>query len=101
EGGEHLVLRGESVSIGNVQKRRADLPVLANLSGRHATVRRSMSFHGGMQDTIEAEDGEVRVGGEPVRTRQLADGDRVQLGPAFAFVYRRPSSRSLTAVLQL
>lgn len=101
EGGEHLVLRGESVTIGNIQKRRADLPVLASLAGRHATVRRSMSFHGGMQDTIVAEDGEVRVGGQPVRSQPLASGDRVQLGPAFQFVYQRPSERSLSAGLVL
>src|SRR5205814_5157460 len=36
EGGEYLVLRGESVSIGNVREHSTDLPVLANLAGRHA-----------------------------------------------------------------
>lgn len=101
EGGEQLVLRGESVSIGNVRQARADLPVLANLSGRHATIRRSMSFHGGMQDTIVAEEGEVRVGGQKVAERPLAPGDRVQLGPALGFVYQRPTPRSLTVGLLL
>ncbi len=101
EGGEHLVLRGESVAIGNVRQRRSDLPVLASLAGRHASVRRSMSFHGGMQDTVVAEEGEVRVGGEVTSQRQLTPGDRVQLGSAFAFVYQRPSERSLSAALVL
>lgn len=101
EGGEHLVQRGETVSIGNVQKRRADLPILASLAGRHASVRRSMSFHGGMQDTVVADEGEVRVAGLPTTSRPLAHGDRVQLGQAFAFVYERPSERSLTAALRL
>lgn len=101
EGGEYLVLRGESVSIGNVRQSRADLPVLANLAGVHASIRRSMSFHGGMQDTVVAEEGEVRVAGAVVTQRPLAPGDRVQLGPSFAFVYQRPSSRSLTASVTL
>lgn len=101
EGGEHLVLRGESVSIGNIRQRRADLPVLANLAGRHASIRRSMSFHGGMQDTVVAEEGEVRIGGSKVDQRVLRDGDRVQFGPAFGIVYQRPTSRSLTVRLQI
>jgi hypothetical protein len=101
EGGEQLVLRGESVTIGNVRQMRADLPVLANLAGRHASIRRSMSFHGGMQDTIVAEEGDVRVGGEPVKNRSLAPGDRVQLGPALGLVYQRPTGRSLTVGLVL
>lgn len=101
EGGEHLVLRGESVSIGNVRQLRADVPVLANLAGRHASIRRSMSFHGGMQDTVVAEEGEVRIGGARIDQRVLRDGDRVQLGPALGLVYQRPTSRSLTVRLQL
>ncbi|MBX3462503.1 MAG: hypothetical protein KF830_04990 [Planctomycetes bacterium] len=101
EGGEHLVLRGETITIGNVRQRRADLPVLANLAGRHASVRRSMSFHGGMQDTLVAEEGPAQVAGQPVGSRVLAAGDRVRLGPAFAFVYQRPSDRSLSALLVL
>lgn len=101
EGGEQLVLRGESVTIGNVRQMRADLPVLANLAGRHASIRRSMSFHGGMQDSIVAEEGEVRVGGSVVTNRPLAPGDRVLLGPALGFVYQRPTGRSLTVGLVL
>ncbi len=101
EGGECLVMRGESVSIGNVRQSRADLPVLANLAGRHASVRRSMSFHGGMQDVLVAEEGEARVGGEPVTTRRLASGDRIQLGSALGLLYSVPTSRSLSTCLQL
>jgi hypothetical protein len=101
EGGEQLVLRGETVSIGNVRQARADLPVLANISGRHATIRRSMSFHGGMQDSITAEDGEVKVAGKTIQKHVLKSGDRVQLGPALALLYQKPSSRSLTSRLLL
>ena len=101
EGGEQLVLRGETISLGNVRQSRADLPVLASLAGRHASVRRSMSFHGGMQDSVVAEEGEVSVGGRQVATHPLRSGDRVQLGAAFGFVYRRPTNRSLTVSLTL
>jgi hypothetical protein len=101
EGGERLVLRGESVTIGNVRQSRADLPLLANVAGRHASIRRSMSFHGGMQDTVVAEEGEVVIAGRTVRDKALVSGDRVQLGSALAFVYHRPTSRSLTVALQL
>lgn len=101
EGGEFLVVRGESTSFGNLRHARADVPVLANLAGRHASVRRSMSFHGGMQDVVVAEEGEVRIAGQPAARHVLAPGDRVQLGAAFGFVYERPSPRSLTARLAL
>lgn len=101
EGGEHLVWRGETMTIGNVRQRRADLPVLANLAGCHASVRRSMSFHGGMQDELHAEEGEVRHGGAKVGKRRLQTGDRVQLGSALGLAYRLPSSRSLSAALTL
>lgn len=101
EGGELLVVRGESVAFGNLRQARADVPILANLAGRHASVRRSMSFHGGMQDVVVAEEGEVRIAGASVPRHALSHGDRVQLGPAFGFVYERPSPRSLTARLAL
>ncbi|MCB9877094.1 MAG: hypothetical protein H6835_05775 [Planctomycetes bacterium] len=101
EGGEHLVLRGETICVGNVRQGRADLPVLANLAGRHASIRRSMSFHGGMQDKIAADDGELRVGGVTRREHLLCAGDKVSLGPAFGFQYLRPTSRSLSSSLQL
>lgn len=101
EGGEHLVLRGESVSIGNMRQNCADLPVLANVAGKHATIRRSMSFHGGMEDRVVAEDGEVTVNGTPVRSHRLGAGDRIQFGPSLAAVYQAPTSRSLTVGLTL
>jgi hypothetical protein len=101
EGGEWLVLRGETVVVGNVRQQNVDLPVLANLAGRHASLRRSMSFHGGMEDAVVAEDGEVHVGGRRVDRHVLRHGDRVQLGSALALRYERPSGRSLTSAVTL
>jgi hypothetical protein len=101
EGGEQLVMRGESVSVGNVRQGSADLPVLANLAGRHASIRRSMSFHGGMEDTVVAEQGEVHIGRRKVDKHVLKSGDLVRFGPALGAVYQRPTSRSLTSKLTL
>lgn len=101
EGGEFLVLRGESVVIGNLRDGRVDLPIMAAITGRHARIQRSMSFHGGMEDLIVPETGEVRVGGVVVTSHKLRTGDRVQLGTTLQFVYAMPSSRSLSASLRL
>ncbi len=100
EGGEHLVLRTESFSIGNLREGRADLPLLANLATRHARIERCMSFHGGMEDRIHAEDGELRVAGAPCASHRLAHGDVVTLG-GLRIRYELPSRRSLTARLRL
>ncbi|MEM7198694.1 MAG: hypothetical protein AAF628_00395 [Planctomycetota bacterium] len=101
EGGEFLVVRGDTITVGNVRDGHADLPVLANISGRHARIVRSMSFHGGMQDRIVAERGELYAGGERVIEHRLNDGDRVRLGSVLDLTYRVPSKRSLTAMLTL
>ena len=101
EGGEQLVMRGETVMIGNVRKSSADLPVLANIAGRHASVQRSMSFHGGLEDAIVAADGDVYVDDREVSRRALQAGDVVRLGSALSLVYRRPSPRSLSSKLVL
>lgn len=100
EGGEHLVLRNESFSIGSLREGRADLPLLANLASRHARIERRMSFHGGMEDLVHAEDGELRVAGAVCKTHRLVDGDVVGLG-SLRLRYELPSRRSLTARLRL
>lgn len=101
EGGEFVVLRGDSISIGNLRDGTSDLPVLAAIAGRHARIQRSMSFHGGMQDSLVAEGGEMRVGGEKVSRHVLRNGDRFQLGASLQFGYHLPCRRSLTAMLQV
>ncbi len=101
EGGEWLVLRSDSVVIGNVRDRRSDLPVLANLAGRHARIERTMSFHGGMKDQVVAMDGEVSVDGRQRQKHELIHGDAVVLGSSFELRYRMPSSRSLTASVSI
>ena len=89
------------MTIGNLRDGRADLPILAAIAGRHARIQRSMSFHGGMQDSIVAEGGELRVGGQRVGNHGLRAGERVLLGSALQIAYDQPSKRSLTSSLQL
>lgn len=101
EGGECVVLRGDSISIGNVRDGGADLSILANIAGRHARILRKMSFHGGMQDSIEADGGELWVGDRRVSRHVLRPGDEVRLGSSLRIAYRVPSPRSLTAELTL
>lgn len=101
EGGEFVALRGETVTIGNLREGSADLSILAAIAQRHARIQRSMSFHGGMQDTIVAEGGAVRIAGAAVDSHRLRSGDRLQLGAALQMAYTVPSKRSLTAALQL
>lgn len=99
EGGEFLVVRGESLTIGNLRDGSADLPMLANLAGRHARLRRSMSFHGGQQDRIVAEGGELSADGQRVAELALRGRTRFKLGPTVELEYRLPNPRSLTALL--
>jgi hypothetical protein len=101
EGGEFLVLRGDSVSIGNVRDGKSDLPLLANIAGQHARIQRTMSFHGGMQDRVVAEKGTVVVGEHLVKDHRLRPGDRFRLGKNLTLTYGVPSSRSLSALLTL
>ncbi len=101
EGGEFLVLRGEVITIGNVRDGTTDLPILASIAGRHARIERKMSFHGGLVDTVFAQEGEVRLGGAAVPEHRLRAGDRIHLGRSLSLTYQVPSSRSLTACLTL
>jgi len=101
EGGEYLVLRSDSFTIGNIRDRWADVQLLAKIAGRHARISRSMSFHGGMEDKVIAERGEVLVNGKPVKDAGLQSGDEIGLGSTLSMLYTIPTKRSLSALLTL
>lgn len=101
EGGEFLVLRRDSISIGNLRDGRSDLVVLANISGQHARIQRKMSFHGGMEDRIAAVRGEVTVNRKSVREHRLSDGDEISLAGQLRLTYCVPSTRSLTSLVRV
>jgi hypothetical protein len=62
-----LVLRRDSVSIGNLRDgSKATSRCSRTSPGGMRASREAMSFHGGMQDQIVAERGDVAVNGERV-----------------------------------
>ena len=72
----------------------ADIPILADISSRHARIRRD--GEGYLIDAIR----EVRVGGRPVEsTELLADGSRIEIGRGVTLQLRRAHPLSLTARL--
>lgn len=102
EAGEFLVFTDDRLRVGNATGRSLpQIPVLARIRGHHATFVRSLSFHGGSVDKIEAVDGQkVTVNGAKPGEK-LQHGDRVVLGGLLPFVYLRPSPRSNSALLRL
>ena len=99
--GELLVFENDSIVIGNAVANRADLPILANIAARHASISRSVSFHGGLRYTLAALGGRpVEINGVSTEKGALADGDRVKLGRDLEFSFRLPSARSKAALLE-
>jgi hypothetical protein len=71
-----------------------DVPILADLSSRHACIRRDGEGH-----LIEALR-PVRVDGRPVQAvTWLGDGGRIELGEGVQLLFRRPHPLSATARL--
>jgi len=101
EAGEFLVFRQESATLGHIRDRGCDLPLQARLASRHARLCRTMSFHGGQVDEVVAERGPVVVDGVVSPKIKLTDGLCFGLGDHVRMRYRLPSSRSLTARLDL
>jgi len=84
-----VVTIGQSLPCGT-----ADVPIQADISNRHARIRRD-----GEGYLIEALR-QVRVDGQPVQHRALlTDGSKIELGEAVRLVFRRPHALSATARL--
>jgi hypothetical protein len=95
--GGYWVCLADAVVIGlAVPGSDADIPILGDLSPRHARLRRD-----GEGYLIEALR-EVRVEGKPVSgVAALQDGNRIQLGQGVQLAFRRPHALSATARLDL
>jgi hypothetical protein len=79
-----------NTSAGN----EADIPILADISSRHARIRRD--GEGYMIDALR----EVRVAGRPVeKTEVLIDGSRIEIGPSVKLQLRQTHPLSLSARL--
>jgi hypothetical protein len=92
--GGYWICLGDEVVLGQPLSHSTDVPILADLSARHARIRRD-----GEGYLIEAFR-DVYVDGRRVsQVALLSDGNRIQLGSNVRLVYRRPHALSATARL--
>ena len=92
--GGYWVCLGDDIVVGQAGPERADLPILGDLSARHARIRRD-----GEGYLVEAFR-DVYVDGRKIdHLAMLAHGSRLQLGPSVRLVFRRPHALSATARL--
>lgn len=93
--GGFWVCLADAVTLGQpVPGGAADVPILGDLSGQHARIRRD--GEGYLIEAIR----DVRVDGRPVdRVTLLRDGSTIELGPSVRLRFRRPHALSATARL--
>ena len=94
--GGFLVCRGDQITIGQaVPGNRVDVPILADLRGTHAIIRRE-----GDQYLIEPL-GSLRIDGKKTESAALlSDGDEIELGESVRLRFRRPHPLSASARLE-
>jgi hypothetical protein len=94
--GGYWVCLGDEVTLGQpTTGGKVDVPILGDLSGRHARIRRD--GEGYLIEAIR----EVWVDRRPVRwVASLGDGSRIRLGERVKLVFRRPHALSATARLE-
>ncbi len=93
--GGFRVCLADQVTIGQpIAGSRVDVPILGDISGRHARIERDGGGY-----LIEAYR-DVRLDGRKVeRTSTLTDGSRLELGEGVRLCFRRPHALSATARL--
>jgi hypothetical protein len=93
--GGFLVCLADQVIVGQaVPSAAVDIPILGDLSRRHAALRRQGDGY-----VIEP-NSPVRVDGRAIdRAAALADGDEIELGPSVRLRFRQPHALSATARL--
>ena len=92
--GGYMVSPSEEVVLGQPTCLAADVPILGDLGGRHAVIRRE-----GNDYSIEALRA-VSVNDRPLRGAcRLRDGCRLRLGDSVRLLFRRPHAFSNTARL--
>ncbi len=94
--GGYWVCLGDAVSIGSAATPEGvDVPILGDLSRRHARIRRD--GEGYLLEAIRA----AEVDGQPVvGAAALVDGSQIRLGGSVRLVFRRPHALSATARLE-
>jgi hypothetical protein len=108
EAGEFLLFTEDRLRIGNASgSSLPQIPVLARIRAQHATLSRSVSFHGGVKHELEsAAAARSTVNGRELReenghTTELQSGDEILLGDVLPITFRRPNPRSSSTVLRL
>jgi hypothetical protein len=93
--GGYWVCLGDEIVLGQPDRQAsADVPILGDLSSRHACIRRNDEMY-----VIEATR-EVRIDDRSVQNiGWLREGSRIQLGAAVRLMFRRPHPLSATARL--
>jgi tetratricopeptide (TPR) repeat protein len=95
-GGGFLLLQGDRIVIGRAGSgATADLQLVSDLAERQAEIVRVGD------DYFLVATGGVELAGQPVDHALLQDGDRIRLGRAARMIFRRPTKKSATAVLDL
>ena len=96
--GGYLVCLDDSVVLGRAgAESKADVPLLGDLSRRHAVVIRDADGSGYRIQAIQA----TFVNGKAVTEAPLVDGDVIRLGSNVELEFRRPSPFSATARLRV
>ncbi|MDA1055436.1 MAG: FHA domain-containing protein [Planctomycetota bacterium] len=95
--GGYLVSLASEVVLGQAAPgNRVDIPILADISRRHAKIRRD-----GEGYTIEPLH-VLRLNGKAIQTKAiLSDGDEIELGSGVRFRFRRPHALSASVRLDL
>ncbi|MBC8355756.1 MAG: FHA domain-containing protein [Planctomycetes bacterium] len=95
--GGYLVSLASEIVLGQAAPgNRVDIPILADISRRHAKIRRD-----GEGYTIEPLH-VLRLNGQAIQTRAiLSDGDEIELGSGVRFRFRRPHALSASARLDV
>lgn len=95
-GGSFLLLRPNRVGIGRAAADNpAEIPLIGDVAERHAFIERVD------EDYFLFSSKEVEVGGRSVQSHLLKDQDRVVLGKKAKFMFRVPSRKCASAVLDL
>jgi hypothetical protein len=95
--GGYLVCLSNEVVLGQAAPgNRVDVPILADISRRHAKVRRE--GEGYVVEPLHV----LRINGESVQNKTLlSDGDEIELGSGVRFQFRRPHALSASARIDL
>lgn len=94
--GGYLVCLGDEILLGQSSPgNRIDVPILGDLSRKHAKIRRS--GEGYVIDPLHS----MKMNGKVInRSTALCDGDELELGTGVRFRFRRPHALSASARLE-